>query len=146
MHSQRSPLHLADPRPEASDGAMMEMLSTPLNRKTWVEELHAWLQFNPLAVDMAHVTARQMPIMSTASKGAQEDKYNFTDFQLVLPVTMAIVESCTLCGNFRVDPQKTIFELKNSLLERLATQPGVDCMLCTLQGPLYDSSWLSEYM
>jgi len=125
---------------------MMEMLSTPINRKTWVEELHTWLQFNPLAVDMAHVAARQMPIMSTAVKGVQEDKYNFMDFELVLLVTVAIVESGTLRGNFRVDSQITIFQLKNNLLDRLATQPGVDYMLSTLQGPLYDCSWLSEYM
>ena len=51
------------------------------------------------------------------------------DFELVM--TVVIVESGTLRGNFRVDSQITIFEPKNSLLERLATQPGVDYMLTT---------------
>ena len=46
-------------------------------------------------------------------------------------MTVVIVESGTLRGNFRVDSQITIFEPKNSLLERLATQPGVDYMLTT---------------
>jgi len=68
------------------------------------------------------------------------------DFELVVSVTVAIVESGTLRGNFRVDSQVTIFELENSLLQRLAAQPGVDYMLGTLQAPLYDSNWLSEYM
>jgi len=63
IRSQRDPLHPADPRLEPSDGVMMEMLSTPINRKIWVEELHTWLQFNPLAVDIVRVAARQMPIM-----------------------------------------------------------------------------------
>jgi len=115
---------------------IMKMLSTPINRKTWVEELHAWLQSNPLAVDIAHTAARKVPIPSTAAKGAQEDKYNFMDSALVLSVTVALIESGTLRGNFRDDSQVTIFELKNSLLDRLAIQPGVDYMLGTLQGPL----------
>jgi len=110
----------------------MKMLSTPINQKTWVEELHAWLRSNPLAVDIAHTAARQ----STAAKGAQEDRYNFMDSALVLSVTVALIESGTLRGNFRVDSQVTIFELKNSLLDRLAIQPGVDYVLGTLQGPL----------
>jgi len=59
---------------------------------------------------------------------------------------VAIVESGTLCGNFIVNSQITIFELKNNLLERLAAQPGVDYVLGTLQEPLYDSNWLPEYM
>ena len=124
----------------------MEMLSTPINRKTWVEELHAWLQFNPLAVDMAHVATRLMHIVATVAKGAQEDTYKFMDSGLVISVTLVIIESGTLRGNFRVDSQITIFELKNGLLDRLAPLPGVDHMLGTLQGPLYDSNWLSDYV
>ena len=42
----------------------MEVLSTPTNRKTWVEELHLWLQLNPLTVDIVQVAARQVPIIT----------------------------------------------------------------------------------
>jgi len=63
----------------------MEVLFTPINRKTWVEELHAWLQFNPLAVDIVLVAARQVPII-TAAKDFQDGKYNFMDCELVLSV------------------------------------------------------------
>ena len=56
----------------------------------------AWLRSNPLAVDIAHTAARQ----STAAKGAQEDRYNFMDSALVLSVTVALIESGTLRGNF----------------------------------------------
>ena len=58
------------------------------------------------------------------------------DRERVLSVSVAIVESGTLRGNFIVDSHITTFELKNKLLERLAAQPGTDYMLGTLQGPL----------
>ena len=73
-----------------------------------------------MAVDIVHVAARQVPII-TAAKDFQDGKYNFMDFELVLSVSVAIVESGTLRGNFIVDSQITIFKLENSLLERLAT-------------------------
>ena len=120
LRSQRDPLLPMDPRLESSEEALMEMLSTPLNRKTWVEELHARLQSNPLAVDVVNVAAQQVPII-TVAKDFQDGKYNYMDFELVLSVSVAIVESGTLCGNFIVISHITICKLKNSLLERLAT-------------------------
>ena len=67
-------------------------------------------------MDIVHVAARQVPI-TTAAKDFQDGKYNFMDCELVFFVS---VESGTLRGNFIVDSQITIFELKNNLLERLA--------------------------
>jgi len=84
MRSQRDPLHPSDPRPESPQGALMEMLSTLTNRKTWVEELHTWLQLNPLAVDIVQVAARQVPII-TVAQDFQDGKYNFMDCELVFP-------------------------------------------------------------
>jgi len=140
IRSQLDPLHPSDPL-----RVLKEMLSTPTNCKTWVEELQSWLQLNPLSVNLARVAARQAPIL-TATKDLQDGQCNFMDHGLVLTVAVAIVESGTLRGSFIVESQITAFELKNNLLERLAAQPGTDYMLGTLQGPLYDSSWLSEYV
>ena len=98
-----------------------------------------------LVVDIVRVAARQLPII-TAAKDFQDGKYNFMDCELVLSVSVAFVESGTIRGNFIVDSQITTFELKNSLLERLAAQFGVDYMLGTLKGPFYDCNWLSEHM
>jgi len=80
-----------------------------------------------MAVDIVRVAARQMPIISTAAKGAQEDKYNFMDSELVM--TVVIVESGTLRGNFKVDSQTTIFELKNSLLGLLPSLEWTTCLV-----------------
>jgi len=96
-------------------------------------------------VDIVQVTARQVPIITVATD-FQDGKYNFIDREPLFSVSVAMVESGTLRGNFIVDSQITIFELKNNLLERLTAQPGTDYMFGTLQGPLYDSNWLSEYM
>jgi len=77
----------------------MEVLFTPINRKTWVEELHAWLQFNPLAVDIVLVAARQVPII-TAAKHFQDGKYNFMDCELVLSVQRLVWTTCLVrCQN-----------------------------------------------
>ena len=91
------------------------------------------------------MTARQVPIITVATD-FQDGKYNFIDREPLFSVSVAMVESDKLRGNFIVDSQITIFELKNNLLERLTAQPGTDYMFGTLQGPLYDSNWLSEYM
>ena len=81
------------------------------------------------------MAARQVSII-TVAKDLQDGKYNSMDRERVLSVSVAIVESGTLHGNFIVDSHITIFELKNNLLERLAAQLGTDYMLGTLQGPL----------
>ena len=78
------------------------MLSTPTSRKTWVEELHSWMQLDPLSVDLVQVAARQAPIL-TATKDLQNGQYNFMDHGLVLTVAVAIVESGTLRGSFIVE-------------------------------------------
>ena len=74
------------------------------------------MQLNPLAVDIVQATARQVPII-TVAKDFQDGKYNFMERELVFSMFVAIVESGTLRGNFIVDSQITIFELKNNLLE-----------------------------
>jgi len=62
------------------------------------------------------VTARQVPIITVATD-FQDGKYNFIDREPLFSVSVAMVESGTLRGNFIVDSQITIFELKNNLLE-----------------------------
>ena len=65
-------------------------------------------------MDIVHVAVRQVPII-TAVKDFQDGKYNFMDCELVLSVSVAIVESGALRGNFIVDSQITILELKKQL-------------------------------
>ena len=118
---------------------------SPLNWKTWIEEWHKWLQFNPLAVSMANEADMETPILAVAKGNDWTGNHKSPGITSGHQAELAIILEGALRARFKVDLHIPIHELKSQLIVRLDLGK-VDYIIGRLQGPMWDTSLLCEYI